>query len=106
MMDKSGANKAALDAINAGRGVPIMMRQVKYLNNIVEQDQPAINRMSSPMLTAIELMHIFRMGQFTIDGVVARLFADQFMRWQDKSISRSTMRQNRLSLAAAYQVNV
>ena len=29
-MDKSGANKAAIDAINAGRNVPIMVRQVKY----------------------------------------------------------------------------
>ena len=37
-MDKSGANKAAFDAINAGRDVPVVVRQVKYLNNIVEQD--------------------------------------------------------------------
>ena len=28
-MDKSGANKAAIDAINAGRDVPIVVRQVK-----------------------------------------------------------------------------
>ena len=41
-MDKSGANKAAIDAINAGRDVPIVVRQVKYLNNIVEQDHRAI----------------------------------------------------------------
>jgi len=31
-MDKSRANKAAIDAINAGRDVPIVVRQVKYLN--------------------------------------------------------------------------
>ena len=42
-MDKSGANKAAIDAINAGRDVPILVRQVKYLNNIVEQDHRAIS---------------------------------------------------------------
>lgn len=35
-MDKSGANKAATDEINADRAVPILVRQVKYLNNIVE----------------------------------------------------------------------
>jgi putative transposase len=35
-MDKSGANKAAMDAINAGREVPIIVRQVEYLNNIVQ----------------------------------------------------------------------
>jgi len=43
-MDESGANKAAIDAINAGRDVPILLRQVKYLNNIVEQDHRAIKR--------------------------------------------------------------
>ena len=31
-MDKNGANKAAIDAINAGRAVPILLRQVKYFN--------------------------------------------------------------------------
>lgn len=49
-MDKSGANKAAIDAINAGRDVPILVRQVKYLNNIVEQDHRAIKRVTRPML--------------------------------------------------------
>jgi putative transposase len=36
-MDKGGANKAAIDAINAGRDVLILVRQIKYLNNIVER---------------------------------------------------------------------
>ena len=45
-MDKSGANKAAIDAINAGRDVPILVRQVAYLNNIVEQDHRAIKRVT------------------------------------------------------------
>jgi len=49
-MDKSGANKAAMDAINAGRDVPILVRQVKYFNNIVEQDHRAIKRVTRPML--------------------------------------------------------
>ena len=39
---RSGANKAAIDAINAGRDVPIVVREVKYRNNIVEQDHRAI----------------------------------------------------------------
>ena len=42
-MDKSGANKAAIDMLNAGRDVPILVRQIKYLNNIVEQDHRAIS---------------------------------------------------------------
>jgi putative transposase len=89
-MDKSGANKAAIDAINVGRGVPILVRQVKYLNNIVEQDHRAIKRVTSPMLNfksflaagsvlaGIELIHMIRKGQFAIDGADAMSIADQF----------------------------
>src|SRR5471030_1269394 len=89
-MDKSGANKAAIDAVNAGRDVPIVVRQVKYLNNIVEQDHRAIKRVTRPMLNfksfrsagcvlaGVELMHMIRKGQFKIDGADAMSFADQF----------------------------
>ena len=89
-MDKSGANKAAIDAINAGRAVPILVRQVKYLNNIVEQDHRAIKRLTRPMLNfksfraagsmlaGIELMHMIRKGQFAIDGAEAMSSAGQF----------------------------
>ena len=89
-MDKSGDNKAAIDAINAGRDVPIAVRQVKYLNNIVEQDHRAIKRVTSPMLNfksfraagsvlaGIELMHMIRKGQYAINGADAMSFADQF----------------------------
>jgi putative transposase len=90
VMDKSGANKAAMDAINDGRAVPILVRQVKYLNNIVEQDHRAIKQVTRPMLNfksfraagsvlaGIELIHMIRKGQFEIDGVEAMSFADQF----------------------------
>ncbi len=89
-MDKSGANKAAIDAINAGRDVPILVRQVKYLNNIVEQDHRAIKRVTKPMLNfksfrsagsviaGIELMHMIRKGQFAVDDASPMSFADQF----------------------------
>ena len=89
-MDKSGANKAAIDSINAGRDVPIVVRQIKYLNNIVEQDHRAIKRVTRPMLNfksfrsarcvlaGIELMHMIRKGQFTTDGAEMTSFADQF----------------------------
>jgi putative transposase len=85
-----GTNKAAMDAINAGRDVPILVRQVKYLNNIVEQDHRAIKRMTrrmlnfksfrsaSSVLAGIELLHRIRKGQFAIDGTEAMSFADQF----------------------------
>jgi len=89
-MDKSGANKAAMDAINADRAAPILVRQVKYLNNIVEQDHRAIKRATRPILNfksfrsagsvlaGIELIHMIRKGQFAIDGAEAMSFADQF----------------------------
>ncbi|SOE96681.1 Transposase (or an inactivated derivative) [Burkholderia sp. D7] len=74
-IDKSGANLAALEAINAGRDTPIKIRQNKYLNNIVEQDHRAIKRRTWPMLGfktfrcarillgGIELMHMIVKGQ-------------------------------------------
>jgi len=40
-IDKSGANLAALEAINADRETPIKIRQSKYLYNLVEQDHRA-----------------------------------------------------------------
>jgi len=49
-MDKSNANKAAMDEINARGETPVIVRQVKYLNNIVEQDHRAIKRVTRPML--------------------------------------------------------
>ena len=49
-MDKSGANKAAVDEINANREIPMVVRQVKYLNNIVEQDHRAVKRITKSML--------------------------------------------------------
>jgi transposase-like protein len=74
-MDKSGAKKAAIDAINADRDTPIIVRQVNYLNNIVEQDHRAVKSVTKPMLNfksfrsaknvlaSIERMHMIRKGQ-------------------------------------------
>jgi putative transposase len=79
-IDRSGANLAALDALNAERETPIRIRQVKYLNNIVEQDHRAIKRIIKPMmgfkdfrcariiLSGIEVMHMIRKGQMTGDN--------------------------------------
>jgi len=49
-IDKGGANLAALHAVNAERDIPIKIRQVKYLNNVVERDHRAIKRIIRPML--------------------------------------------------------
>ena len=64
--------------------------QVKYLNNIVEQDHRAIKRITKPMLNfksfravrnvlaGIELMHMIRKGQLLLEGCPELSFADQF----------------------------
>ena len=89
-MDKSGANKAAMDEINGRGETLIIVRQVKYLNNIVEQDHRAIKRVTRPMLNfksfraarnvlaGIELMHMIRKGQLMLQGSSELSFADQF----------------------------
>jgi transposase-like protein len=89
-MDKSGANKAAMDEINDRGETPVIVRQVKYLNNIVEQDHRAIKRVTRPMLNfksfrsarnvlaGIELMHMIRKGQLLLQGCIKLSFANQF----------------------------
>ena len=65
-MDKSGANKAAMDEINARGETPIIVRQVKYLNNIVEQDHRAVKRVTKPMLN----FKSFRSARNALAGIV------------------------------------
>jgi putative transposase len=89
-MDKSGANKAAIDQINESMEVPMIIRQVKYLNNIVEQDHRAVKRITKAMLSfksfnatksvlaGIELMHMIRKCQLMFGGTEEISFADQF----------------------------
>ena len=89
-IDKSGANLAALQAINADREAPIKTRQSKYLNNLVEQDHRAIKRRTRPMLgfktfrcarillTGIELMHMITKGQMKSPRGTHLSAADQF----------------------------
>jgi len=83
-IDKSGANKAGVDSINLvlallfmmfGIFIPILVRQIKYLNNIIEQDHRAVKRITKPMmgfkafhsaqatLAGIELHHMLKKGQ-------------------------------------------
>lgn len=49
-MDKSGADTAAIESVKADACVDILMRQNKFLNNIVEKDHRAIKRITRPML--------------------------------------------------------
>jgi putative transposase len=73
-IDKSGANNAGLEAINfqliicALMGCTLMqieIRQIKYLNNIVEQDHRGIKRITDPMMG----FKAFHSAQATLAGI-------------------------------------
>jgi transposase-like protein len=75
-IDGSEANAAAIRAYNQEHGTNITIRQVKYLNNILEQDHRAVKRIARPMLgfksfaaakhslAGVELMHMIRKRQW------------------------------------------
>lgn len=78
-INKSGANIAALATLKADKSdeEKITIRQIKYLNNLVEQDHRNIKRRSRAMLgfksfrraqtilAGTELIHMIRKGQYT-----------------------------------------
>ena len=64
-IDKSGASNAAITSIQAESGLPIEMRQSKYLNNLVEQDHRAVKRITRPMLG----FKTFRCARILIAGI-------------------------------------
>jgi putative transposase len=78
--DKSGANKAAIIFFNEEHETEIEIRQIKHLNNIVEQNHGAVKRVVRPILgfksfrsaaatlVGIELTHMIRKGQLRATG--------------------------------------
>jgi putative transposase len=89
-IDGSDANEAAIKRYNQEHGTAIAIRQVKYLNNMVEQDHRSVKRVTRPMLgfksfeaaqstlTGIELMHMLRKGQLVDKGEQGLTVAEQF----------------------------
>lgn len=89
-IDKSGANTAAIEALQEETGQAIEIRQNKYLNNLVEQDHRSVKRLVRPMLgfkafhsakatlQGIELMHMIKKGQMVIAGGQKLSAAGQF----------------------------
>ncbi len=74
-IDNSSANTAAIKQYNRDNNKRIKIRQCKYLNNIVEQDNRKVKRITGPMmgfknfdaaqktLAGIELMAMIKKGQ-------------------------------------------
>ena len=90
-IDGSEAHAAAMRNDNQAHGTTIAIRQVKYLNNMVEQDHRAVKRVTRPMLgfksfdaahrtlVGIELMHMLKKKQLVVEaGAEGRTAAEQF----------------------------
>jgi putative transposase len=89
-IDGSEANAAAIRGYNDAHGTAIIIRQVKYLNNVVEQDHRGVKRVTRPMLgfksfeaaqstlVGIELMHMIRKRQLEGGGERGLTAAEQF----------------------------
>jgi len=90
-IDGSDANEAAIKSYNQEHGTTIAIRQVKYLNNIVEQDHRAVKRITRPMLgfkafdaaqctlAGVELMHMIKKRQLVVEaGDEGLTAAEQF----------------------------
>jgi putative transposase len=90
-IDGSEANAAAIRSYNAEHGTAIEIRQIKYLNNIIEQDHRGVKRITRLMLgfksfdaaqstlVGIELMHMLKKRQLVLEeGNVGLTVAEQF----------------------------
>ena len=89
-IDKSGANLSAIKAFNSKYQANIEIRQVKYLNTIVEQDHRAIKRIirgtlgfkafGSAAITiyGIEMVRMIKKGQLRITDNSVRNTAEIF----------------------------
>jgi putative transposase len=78
-IDGSEANAAAIKRANEEHSTAIIIRQVKYLNNMVEQDHRGVKRVTRPMLgfksfdaaqstlVGIELMHMLKKRQLVVE---------------------------------------
>jgi putative transposase len=88
---RAEANAAAIRSYNDEHGTAIATRQVKYLNNVVEQDHRAVRRATRPTLgfksfdaaqrtlVGIELMHMMKKRQMVVEaGAEGLTAADQF----------------------------
>ena len=90
-IDGSDANEAAIKRYNEEHGTSIIIRQVKYLNNMIEQDHRGVKRVTRPMLgfksfeaaqdtlAGIELMRMIKKRQMVVaEGDEGRTAAELF----------------------------
>ncbi|CEG55988.1 transposase [Legionella fallonii LLAP-10] len=101
-MDKSGANKAGIDTINlhltllimwGGMFTQITVRQIKYLNNIVEQDHRFVKKLTKPM-KGLKALHS---AEATLAGIELH---HMLRKWQHKESANQTIFEQFYGLAA------
>ncbi|AOM40384.1 IS6 family transposase [Xenorhabdus hominickii] len=95
-IDKRGANKAAVDELNKGKPKEDVMiiRQNKYLNNLIEQDHRNVKRRTRPMLE----FKNFRGVQTLLAGIerVSLLRKGQYPQEPEHPISPAALHKNHL----------
>jgi putative transposase len=84
-IDGSEANAAAIKCYNEEHRTSIEIRQIKYLNNMIEQDHRGVKWITRPMLgfksfvaaqatlVGIELMHMLKKSQLVVEDAVEDL---------------------------------
>ena len=89
-IDGSAAKKAAIESDNEAHETAIAIRQITYLNNMVEQDHRGVKRITRPLLgfkafdaaqstlTGMELMRMLRKGSLTGGREQGRSAAEKF----------------------------
>jgi transposase-like protein len=89
-IDQSGSTPATITHYNRTHQTASVIRQSKYLNNLVAQDHRAVKRITHPMLgfksfwavccpiAGIEVMHAIGKGQLRTTGDASQTPAEQF----------------------------
>ena len=82
-IDGSAANKAAIEEFNSDNDTTIEVRQVKYLNNIVEQDHRGVKRITNSMLG----FKSFDSASITLNGIeIVHMLRKRQLQSQDDSV--------------------
>ncbi len=82
-IDGSAANKAAIEEFNSDNDTTVAIRQVKYLNNIVEQDHRGVKRITNSMLG----FKSFDSPSITLNGIeIVHMLRKRQLQSQDKSV--------------------
>ena len=84
-IDGSAANKAAIEEFNSDNDTTIEVRQVKYLNNVVEQDHRGIKRITNAMLG----FKSFDSASITLNGIeIVHMLRKRQLQSQDNSVKK------------------